>query len=323
MAGSSTALFSEPEAFEAAWQDAGGLRLYVTHAGRFRAKLTRVALGAVRLAAVHESQARVSVLAIPADTLLVTLPAGRSPAPIWGGIANRPGEIMTHGPAGRLLARTTGPCRWGAIWIPTSDLVRYADALVGKGMTVPPGSRIWRPRAAALRTLHTLHGAAIRTAENQPDALAQAQAAHGLLQQLAHALVECLSGERAAEEAPSLRRRRDIALRFEALLHRQPDGVHTQAGVSAALGVSRRDLGAACREQLGVGPAGFIRLHRMHQARLALRGGDSGGMGVAGIARRHGFHDSGRFARLYRELFGELPSATLRRWSRQSEGGIR
>ena len=315
MAESSTALFNEPEAFEATAREVGNLRLYLTGSGPFRVRLTQVVLGAMRLSAVDESQPRIAVLTVPADTVLVTLPAGPLPGPVWGGIATRPGDMLTHSPGRRVLGWTQGRCRWIAIWIPALEMARYGRALVGDGLTVPPGTRRWRPQSAALKTLQGLHAAAITTARTHPDAFAHAEATRGLSQQLIHALVECLSDGGAVEDAPALRRHQDIALRFEELLCAEPDRVHRPESISGALGVSCRGLGAVCREQLGMGPGGYIRLHRMHRARCALRCQQRDEKSVSEIARRHGFQDVGRFARAYRDRFGELPSATLRRGS--------
>jgi AraC-like DNA-binding protein len=266
MAGSSTAVFSDPAAFEAAAREAGSPRLYLSGAGPFRARLTQVVPGAMRLSAVEESQARIAVLTVAPDTVLVTWPTDRSPAPVWGGIACRSGEMMTHGPGLRVLGWTPGRCRWSAIWIPAPELARYGHVLLGNGLTVPPGTRSWRPPAAPFKTLRALHAAAIHTAENQPDALAHAETARGLHQQVIHALVECLSGGTAAEDGSALGRRQDIARRFEALLDARPDRIHTPDSIRAALGISRRYLDVVCREQLGMGPAGYIRLHLARHA---------------------------------------------------------
>ena len=61
-----------------------------------------------------------------------------------------------------------------------------------------------------------------------------------------------------------------------------------------------------------MGPAQYLWLRRMNLARRALRLADPGKTTVTAIATEFGFWELGRFAVQYRQLFGELPSATLR-----------
>jgi hypothetical protein len=112
MPSSVTSVFSEAEDFAVAMREEGCLALLVTGAGQFRARLTQIALHSLRLSATDEHLPRISLVALPADTILVSLPRGRGPAPIWGGITIGAGEIMTLGPGQRLHMRTDGPCRW-------------------------------------------------------------------------------------------------------------------------------------------------------------------------------------------------------------------
>ena len=57
----------------------------------------------------------------------------------------------------------------------------------------------------------------------------------------------------------------------------------------------------------------YLRLRRMSLVYRALWRGDPDAASVSEVARRYGFRNLGRFAASYRALFGELPSATLRR----------
>lgn len=72
------------------------------------------------------------------------------------------------------------------------------------------------------------------------------------------------------------------------------------------LGVSRRTLQTACIESTGLGPLGLLRTLRLGEARRTLREGGS----VTDAATRYCFWHLGYFARDYRKMFGELPSAT-------------
>ena len=54
-------------------------------------------------------------------------------------------------------------------------------------------------------------------------------------------------------------------------------------------------------------------LRRMQTARRALQNADPQVSRVTDIATEHGFWELGRFSVNYRHMFGEMPSATLKR----------
>src|SRR5215469_2806819 len=311
MPGSRASVFGEVEDFQAALSSDGIAGLLVTGRGQFRARLTQVRLDGWRLAAVEEQQPRIAFVAVPGGTVLVSFPIAEGPSPVWGGIEVQTGEILTLGPGQRVHAKTLGSSHWGAIQVPDQQLAQYGRALNGARFVVPPVAR-WRPALAVVRQLRSLHRAAIRTAEARAGALTDLQAAHGLEQQLLHALIECLSQE-AEEETANGRRHRDILARFEDLLVAEPSaGI---ADICAALDVSQRSLRECCKEHLGMGPSRYRYLCAMQQVHRALRSGNSDTTKVSGVAARYGFRGLGRFATRYRALYGELPSATLRRAS--------
>lgn len=310
MPGSVISLFSDLDEFQAALREDGLLNLLVTGSGRFRARLTQVTLHHLRLSAGDEYLSRIAFVAVPADMLLVTLPLGDRPAPIWNGMEMRVGEMITLGPGQRVHARSDGPCQWGAIQLPVEDFVQYGGALRGVTPIVPALAR-WRPPRAPLRQLLHLHQAAVRIAEARSGALADREAAHGLEQQVIHALVESLSVRPVYEETEADRRHRGILARFEELLEAEPPPSVT--AISAALGVSQRMLRECCKKNLGMDPSRYRRLRGMQRAHRALRHENPDVASVSTVARRYGFRDLGRFATNYRALYGEPPSATLTR----------
>jgi AraC-like DNA-binding protein len=83
--------------------------------------------------------------------------------------------------------------------------------------------------------------------------------------------------------------------------------------VAAAARISVRSLQALFRRHLGVSPVEHLHAIRLDAARRDLLGGFDGDEAtVRAVAERWGFGNSGRFARLYQERFGERPSETLR-----------
>jgi AraC-like DNA-binding protein len=309
MPGSRASVFGEAEDFQAALSEDGTAGLLITGRGQFCARMTQAALEGLRLAAVEEQLARIAFVAVPARMVLVAFPIDGGPSPVWGGIEVRPREIITLGPGQRAHARTIGPSRWGAVHVLGQQLAHYGRAVSGTRFAVPSAAR-WRPPAAMVRELRGLHRAAIRMAEARAAAFADIEAAHGLEQQLLHALIECLSEGEEGETATG-RHHRGILARFEDWLIAEP--FLSMTDLCAALGVSDRLLRLCCKEHLGIGPSSYRRLHAMQQVRRALRNGNLDGASVSEVARRHGFHSLGRFATNYRAFYGELPSVTLRR----------
>ncbi len=291
----------------------GFVGLLVTGRGHFRAHLTRVSLHGLHLAAGEEELSRIAFVALPSSSVLVSLAIGGGSSPIVGGIEPQPGEMVTIAPGERFHARTVGPCRWATMLVSERDLMRYGRALTGASFSIPPGITRWRPAPSGERNLRHLHRAAIQVAKTRSGTLADAAAAHGLEQQLLHALIDCMGVGSTHWETPAARRHRDILARLEALL--QIDLLQSTVDICAALGVSGRLLRACCKEHLDTALNRYIRLHRMQQVHGTLRGGNPKATKISDVAERHGFHDPGRFANNYCAVYGELPSATLRRRS--------
>jgi AraC family ethanolamine operon transcriptional activator len=267
----------------------------------------------LRLSAVEEYLPRIALVAVPADMVLIMLPYGNGPPPIWGGIGMRTSDIMTLGAGQRLHTRTDGPSRWGAISLPVPELVRYGSALTGAVFAVPPAARWLLLRPAMRRHLRHLHSAAIGAVESRSPAFIDAETAHGLEQQLIDALVESLSEGSPIEVAATTRQHQDLAVRFEGLLETQPERYFGSAEICRSLGVSARGLRVCCEEQLGMSPTEYVRRRRMQLVHRALRNRDPDAASISAVARRYGFRGLGRFAANYRALFGELPSVTWRR----------
>lgn len=85
------------------------------------------------------------------------------------------------------------------------------------------------------------------------------------------------------------------------------------ADLCGALGVSERTLEYAFARILHMTPVAFLRRLRLHRVRQVLQSARRGSTTVSIEALNGGFSHFGEFSRAYRDCFGELPSATLRR----------
>jgi AraC-like DNA-binding protein len=310
----STSTFSEPEEFEAALRRQTDVDLLVTEQTDFRGRITQVGLHLLHLAVAQETAPRIAFVSMRADTVLVWWAIGRPGSQIWCGAPALEGEVMTLGPGDRAHARTQDDSRWAALWISATDLDRYSQTLTGAPVRALNEARFWRPGGAALQTLHRLHAAAITMFERRPSEVLAESAVHGLEQQLIHALVECLSdGVPGAHNRRIAKRHGNLMARFEDAGANCEYRAPTLIELCATLGVPERSLRTSCMQHLGMGPMSYLRLRRLKSVRRALCSASPTDTSVAELARRYGFTELGRFAAKYRQVFGELPSATLQR----------
>jgi AraC-like DNA-binding protein len=104
-----------------------------------------------------------------------------------------------------------------------------------------------------------------------------------------------------------------VMWRLEEVLTSTPDRPLYMPQLCATVGASYTSLHDCCQEYLGMSPKRYLWLRRMHLVRRALRIADAEKTTVTEIATEYGFWELGRFAGAYRSLFGEAPSAALRR----------
>ncbi len=88
------------------------------------------------------------------------------------------------------------------------------------------------------------------------------------------------------------------------------------AELCVQLGVSRRTLQYAFQDALGLNPIAYLRAVRLNHVRRELRLGES----VTSAATKWGFWHLSGFAHDYRVMFGELPSATAKRFTCMQRG---
>jgi AraC-like DNA-binding protein len=209
--------------------------------------------------------------------------------------------------------RSSAACRWGAMSLTVEDLARAGHAITGCEIAVPTLLTRVRPPPVVLARLLNLHEAAGQLARTAPDILAKDEVARAIEHGLVHAMVTCISaGEAAGQRSVDLRHT-IVMRRLEEALCANSDRTLYLAELCAAAGASARTLLMCCQEHLGMGPIGYLWLRRMHFARRALRMADPATTTVTEIATDYGFWELGRFSVAYRALFGETPSASLRR----------
>jgi AraC family ethanolamine operon transcriptional activator len=134
-----------------------------------------------------------------------------------------------------------------------------------------------------------------------------------LEQTLAQLVLACLDrGENQAPRGSRGKRAKTLGKAVELIEQRSPQNVSV-TDLVAYTNVSRRTLEHAFQDGIGVSPAAYLKASRLKLLNRNLLVVDGGETSVAGICEQHGFTHFGQLAADYRKMFGELPSATLRR----------
>ena len=107
-----------------------------------------------------------------------------------------------------------------------------------------------------------------------------------------------------------LARHRVVERASTILRTRAAEGVRIK-DVSRLAGISERALRNAFQQEHGLSPKQFDLRQRLLSARRALSFEGASGT-VTTIASEFGFFELGRFARIYKQLFGESPSQTMK-----------
>jgi AraC-like DNA-binding protein len=195
------------------------------------------------------------------------------------------------------------------------DMAAIGEAMAGIDLKPPRDEILVTPQPAAMARLQRLHAAAGHLAEEAPEIIANPDAARGLEQSLIEAMVGCLADGEVREDSLAQQHHELIMRRFHKVVEENPEQPLYIPEICKAIRVSQRTLLACCQEHLGMAPKRYLLRRRMHLARGALREAGRDAPAVTDIATRYGFWQLGRFAVEYQSLFGESPSATLRRQS--------
>jgi AraC-like DNA-binding protein len=302
--------FDDPESYQRTVRAAKQVRVMPTTKGHFRAELLQIDLHRLWMQRFHESLPRIAEASGDTDRAAIVFPIE---GPLrHRGIDVSPGEILVEDwDLAHFLSLAPG--HMGAMSLTPKDLAAAGRALVGRELTVPRLAHVVRPVPAHMTRLLNLYEQAAQLARNAPDVIACPPAARALEEALIHAMLRCLT-ERTVIEMDSRARYHMAAMsKFEAFLEANCDQPVYLSEICSATGVSESTLRRCCHEHLGMGPVRYLWLRRMSLVRAALMRADPATATVTGIATDHGFWELGRFSVEFRALYGESPSAALRR----------
>jgi len=319
MPSSAVRTFTDPDAYFSAIRNLQ-IEGLVVRPGEFHAESTRIDLHRLFMCRFDENLPRIMKVTpsgMRAGILFVTDPG--QPAMLANGIEISRDQIARIGLRWDWYLRSSAPCEWGTMSLAPEDLAAAGRTITGRELVPPAFARSVTPPAPALSRLRKLHEAAGHLAKTAPDLLAKPEVARAMEQALVEAMVFCLADSHSDNIRNVQRHHASVMRRLEEALMAKPEEPLYMAELAAQVGASYWTLRDCCLEYLGMSPKRYLWLRRMNLARRALRRADAERTTVTEIASDYGFWELGRFSVVYRSLFGESPSRTLRRSARQSD----
>jgi len=174
-------------------------------------------------------------------------------------------------------------------------------------LTTPHGSRIARLSRLIWDYLDTNAGDSFSPAA--PDLLVRALMLL-VLQNVPHNYHERLTGP----VSPAIPRKLKRAIEY---MHANAASPMTVSEIAREAGTTVRSLQTAFQQFKDMTPSDYLRAIRLEGVRKALLSGRDV-LSIADIARNWGFLHMGRFAAIYHQSFGEMPSETMRRQGRSN-----
>lgn len=298
---------------------AGNVRNLTIEKGEFRATLLKVDFDRLWMQAGFESLPRSAHVAV-GNRPGILFPAGPTHPTFHVGTSEvEHGAVAFLSAGSSFFQRTGASSRWASLSLSPDDLTNASLALTGRPLDPPDNFRIVRPEPVAMVRLTALHAHARQLAKDTPDLLLQQPVRRSMEEALTQALVACLAGDAAAERPLSQHQHASVMERFNSFIELNADQPVYLTQVCKSIAVSERTLRRCCLEQLGMGPNRYLLLRRLHLARRKLVEAHAESSTVTDVATEFGFWALGRFAGMYRAVFGEPPSATLSHPSEHSK----
>jgi AraC-like DNA-binding protein len=315
MPSSAVRTFTDPDDYAAAIRGSD-TEFTLLGRGQFIAKNIQIVFHRLWMQRFYDNLPRVghrAASAILSRRVVVGFRTASGPPLLWGGSEMDGTNMVRHSEGDSTFHRSSGSFNWGAMSLPTADMESLGAAMAGCDLTPPRSAMVVTPPPAGMTRLQRLHAAAGDLAEKAPEILANPDAARGLEQALIEAIVGCLAHQAERESGLAQGQHAIVMRRFRRMIEENPEQPLYIPEMCKAIRVSDRTLRRCCQEHLGMGPKRYLLLRRLHLVRRALRHARPETTTTTDIATWFGFWQLGRFAVEYQALFGESPSATLRR----------
>ncbi len=204
---------------------------------------------------------------------------------------------------------------WCSISIPNHKIARGGDVVGPPSGSEKMKCRVTRPNPQLAEQFRAFVGQLMTNTVNcssiESGPAAKAAAAEAL--KISSLVIgQGAAGKLIQQGRPKLLRE-EIIRRAKELLEVHKDQHILVEELAAAVGVSVQTLRRAFNDYFGVGPSRYLQLRQIHQVHHVLWAAQPDAVSVSDVMVAYGVWHFSRFASRYRQVFGELPSETLRK----------
>ena len=169
------------------------------------------------------------------------------------------------------------------------------------------------PETNSLRHLRSFLETLTTMLQISPESLKHEELQRYLQDSILSGLTETLQYAEASNKTrPSYIVRRNVVDRAKAFINEHTEKPVTIEELCKAVGASQRTLQYCFEDVLMTNPVQYLRKMRLNGVRRDLKSYSGKHVSVQDVAAKWGFWHLSRLARDYRELFGELPSETIK-----------
>ena len=308
--------FSDFEAYAAAIQDAD-TRVMLSRLDRDVWQISRFMVNGISVQQGLEGSGSIVTGATRPDGWAIFIPKTNAFSLTANGRHLDECSLTILGPGAEFCITASTANEWCSIFIPFDLTSAWASDLgshpIPLGSHVAQVMRTSQDRLTRLRAVVQRLSAAV---DHHSGLLALPAPVAGAASELKEVIVQALDAGGSASSLvpgrPSISRELILG-RVKDYLHDYTDSPMSVEDLATAARVSERTLRTVFHDYFGVGPRRYLLLRQLHLVRRTLQASDPAIATVSTAASRFGVWEFGRFAHRYQILFGELPSATLKR----------
>lgn len=242
---------------------------------------------------------------IPHDRIAASVVTRSVNGARWCGTPIEAGDLLIHGPETAHTATNPAGTAFTFATVPIDD-VRAASESMGSEDVGLTGTFLKLPRTPAAQRLGDALGGALG---NGPGLRLLTQPPLESMALIVADAIDVIGGDLNRSRARQIN---DASVVNACVQLAESMGRVPSIGeLRHVAHVSETRLRVAFARQLGMSPSAYLRKWGLDRARRRLTAPSRGSVTVASIATDLGFAHLGRFARYYRDQFGELPSTTL------------